>query len=479
MKETAKETSKEKKFMDWFTEILQTAEIYDYRYPVKGCGVWLPYGFKLRELTLKILRELLNETGHSETLFPLLIPENMLQKESEHIAKFEEEVYWVTRGGLNDLKVKYALRPTSETAIYPMFSLWIRSHRDLPVKIYQVVNVFRYETKTTRPIIRVREVMSFKEAHTAHATKEEAEKQVEEAVQIYSKFFDKLALPYLILKRPEWDKFAGAEYSIAFDTIMPNGKRLQIGTIHYLGQTFSKPFEIKYEDVNGQQKYVYQTCYGISGRPIAALIAIHADERGLTLPPNIAPIQAVIIPIYTKENREKVMGYCKEVFSLLKDNGFRVKLDNAEDETPGSKYYKWELRGVPIRVEIGEREVEKSEVTVFRRDKLERRSVKRGEIIGELKKLEKEIHLNLKERAWGKMREKIRLTRTLREVIKTVEEGKIAMAPWCGKNSCIKEIENETGFNVLGTPLNVEPPAENCFNCQKEAEKIIYIGKSY
>jgi len=224
-------------FSEWFDWVISEGEFYDYgRYPLKGVGIWLPYGFKLRQAIIDIIRQLLNNTGHEEVLFPMLIPEGLLKKESEHIKGFEEEVYWVTKGGSEDLDVKLSLRPTSEAAITFMESLWIKSYKQLPKKYYQIVSIFRYETKATRPMIRLREVTTFKEAHTIHSTFEDAENQVKEAIEIYKKFFDILGIPYLISQRPEWDKFPGAVKTYAFDTIMPDGKTLQIGTVHHLGQ---------------------------------------------------------------------------------------------------------------------------------------------------------------------------------------------------------------------------------------------------
>ena len=225
-------------FSEWFHDILEEAEIIDMRYPVKGMHVWLPQGFKIRKYTLNILRNILDE-DHEEVLFPLLIPEDELAKEAIHVKGFEDEVYWVTHGGLTKLNKKLALRPTSETAMYPMFSLWVRSHSDLPMKFYQVVNTFRYETKHTRPLIRVREITTFIEAHTVHINKEDTENQVNRAIEIYKMFFDSLGIPYVITTRPEWDKFPGADYTVAFDTLLNDGKTLQIGTVHNLGQTFA------------------------------------------------------------------------------------------------------------------------------------------------------------------------------------------------------------------------------------------------
>ena len=274
----------------------------DVRYPVKGLYVWFPFGFDVRKRTYAIIRELLDK-DHKEALFPLLIPENEFMKEAEHIKGFENEVYWVTHGGKNELDVKLALRPTSETAIYPMYKVWVRSHADLPIKIYQIVNTFRYETKHTRPLIRLREITSFKEAHTVHATWDEAAKQVEEATRIYQEFYRRLAIPTIVSKRPEWDKFPGADYTMAVDTLMPDNKTLQIGTAHHLGSNFAKTFDIKYEDINGEQVLAHQTCYGISERSIAALISIHGDDKGLVFPPEVAPDAGRSYPYYFREKR--------------------------------------------------------------------------------------------------------------------------------------------------------------------------------
>ena len=304
-------------FSEWFHNILEEAEIIDTRYPIKGMHVWLPQGFKIRKHTLNILKAILDE-DHEEVLFPLLIPEDELAKEAIHVKGFEEEVYWVTHGGLSELNEKLALRPTSETAMYPMFSLWVRNHSDLPMKYYQVVNTFRYETKHTRPLIRVREITTFKEAHTVHATAEETEQQVKDAVKIYKKFFDMLGIPYSVSKRPEWDKFPGALYTVAFDTIMPDGKTLQIGTVHNLGQTFAKTFDITYETATGEHEYVYQTCYGLSDRVIASVIGIHGDKSGLCMPPDIAPYQVVIVPIIFKKGGEEVLEFCRNLEEKLK-----------------------------------------------------------------------------------------------------------------------------------------------------------------
>jgi len=459
-----------KDFTDWFERALVEAELVDARYPVKGMCVWLPYGMKLRTLVLGILRDLLEQSGHREVLFPLLIPEDQLAKEAEHIRGFENQVFWVTRGGGEDLDVKLALRPTSETAMYPMFSLWIRSHTDLPLKVYQVVSVFRCETKMTKPLIRVREVTTFKEAHTVHATAEEAERQVREAVEIYKKFFDSLGIPYLITRRPPWDTFAGAEYSIAFDTLSPEGKTLQIGTVHNLGQKFSRVFGIEYLDRDGSHKLAYQTCYGISERVIASLIFVHGDELGPCFPPSVAPVQVVVVPIPFEGCDPLPLS--QEAEQELRKAGLRVELD-AGEQRPGEKFYKWDRKGVPLRVEVGPKEVEGRKVTCVARDTRERMEVPLEELGTRVKEILRQIEERLKQRAWEKMKERIAEVRSLEEV---KGEGKVFRFFWCGKRECAERLEAQTGVSVLGQ--EVEGKEGNCLVCG-ERGKSSFLAKSY
>ncbi len=434
-------------FSEWYSEILEKAKIYDVRYPVKGCGCYLPYGFKIREKVLEVIRKKLNEKGHEECLFPMLVPETFLMKEAEHIKGFEDEVFWVTHGGKEELGEKLALRPTSETVIYPIMREHIKSHGDLPIKIYQIVNCFRYETKHTRPLIRVREIMTFKEAHTFHASKEECLDQVKEAVEIYKEIFDELEIPYLICRRPEWDKFPGGEFTIAFDTILPSGKALQIGTVHNLGQNFAKTFDIKFETKEGKQDYVYQSCYGISDRVIASVLAIHGDENGLVLPSNVAPIQIVIIPLIFKNTKDKVLTKSNEIRIELEKHGYRVKLDSREDIRPGKKYYEYEYIGVPIRIEIGPKDLEEEKVVVFRRDTKEKVKVSLNDLIKELNKIIKEYDQNLKNRAKEKFESMIVVVNSIEE-IKNID-GKVILIPF-DKKIYNEELEEKTGLKVLG-----------------------------
>jgi len=434
-------------FSEWYHELLKTGELIDVRYPVKGMNVWYPFGFALKRNVYDQMRELL-DVDHQETQFPLLIPETEFMKEAEHIKGFEDEVYWVTHGGTSPLDIKLALRPTSETAIYPMFKLWIRSHADLPLKIYQIVNTFRYETKHTRPLIRLREISSFKEAHTAHATWEEAAEQVEEALRIYAKFYQNLAIPFLFVKRPSWDKFPGSDYSIALDSIMPDGRTLQIGTAHLLGTNFATTYEITYENMEGEQDYVNQTCYGVSERCIAALVAIHGDDKGLVLPWSVAPVQVVIVPILFKE-KEKTLEVCSEIQKKLAAAGIRVKVDES-DERPGAKFYKWELKGVPFRIEIGPRDIKQGVVVLARRDG-KKRTVLMGELLDSIFEEAKDLHNLMQDKAQEFMKSKIKDCRSIEEAKEQTQIG-VARMGWCGSEDCGHQLEDEIGAAMLGEP---------------------------
>jgi len=478
-----KSTSKESKqaklprkedFSEWYHELLMTAEIIDNRYPVKGMCVWFPFGFAIRKSVYAIIRELL-DPDHQETQFPLMIPENEFMKEAQHIKGFEDEVYWVTCGGTAPLEVKLALRPTSETAIYPMFKLWIRSHADLPLRIYQIVNTFRYETKHTRPLIRLREITSFKEAHTVHATWEDAAEQVETAISRYSQFYRRLALPFLVSRRPSWDKFPGADYTTAIDVIMPDGKTLQVGTAHHLGSTFAKTYEITYEDEGGEQKLVSQTCYGISERCIAALISVHGDEKGLALPWEVAPVQVAIVPILLGD-KDRVLAVCRELKDSLAAERIRVQLDTS-DERPGAKFYKWEMKGVPIRLEVGPRDIEKGAVTLVRRDGI-KKTVPMDGLARAIAAEAEELQAALYEKARGIHDSKIKAVSTIEEARAQTEAG-VALVPWCGEVDCGHQLEDQVGANMLGEPQYQSFSEAPCAVCGKKNAGRTYMARQY
>ncbi len=467
-------------FSVWFGDVLQDADIMDTRYPVKGLYVWLPYGMRLRNRVFSILRGLHEDKGHQEVQFPLLIPETLFQKEADHIKGFGGQVYWVTHGGHEKLDVKLALRPTSETSMYPMFALWIRTHADLPIKVYQVVNIFRYESKMTKPMIRLREVTTFKEAHTAHATEAEAEAQVREAVGIYKHFYDQLGVPYVVSKRPPWDTFAGAHYSIAFDTLTPDGKALQIGTVHNLGQNFAKVYGLKYEDADGKHQHVYQTCYGISERSVASVIMAHGDDSGLCLPPNVAPTQIVVVPIPFKEKETPVEAVALKLKEGLSAAGLRVQLDD-RDIRPGNKFYYWERRGVPLRLEVGPNDVENDQVTAVRRDTGEKLAVPMKSVKAKAEQMLLQITEALREQAAKALRDSVKDAadaEAARELLK--KHGGIVRLPWCGGEPCGKDIADKTGGEMLGEEIDSSPSESAvCPVCSKQAKINALVAKTY
>ena len=465
-------------FSAWFNDLLWRAEIMDVRYPVKGLYVWYPHGFAIRKFVYQRLRDLLDR-DHQETLFPLLIPEQEFMKEAEHIKGFEDEVYWVTHGGTTPLDVKLALRPTSETAIYPMYALWVRSHADLPMKYYQIVNTFRYETKQTRPLIRLREITSFMESHTVHATWDEAEAQVEYELALTREFYDWFCIPIIISKRPDWDKFPGADYTIAVDAIMPNGKTLQIGTVHHLGTHFSKTFSITYEDKNGEQQLANQTCYGISERSIAALISLHGDDKGLILPPAAAPIQAVIIPITIGKRHEDVMAAAQKLEKDLTAAGFRVKLDTREMR-PGAKYYWWELRGVPLRLELGPRDLDAGQIMVVTRTG-EKSPIELATAPDGVKTVLGDITEAIRTRAEDHTRSHLSHVATMDGLNAALDAGKVAVVHWCQDRGCGNAIEEKTNASILGTDVRSEYITDTegtCIACGKRG-KATLVGRAY
>ena len=474
---------KEENFSEWYSQVVQKAELADIRYNVKGFLVHMPWSVRIMKLMYKLFEEELERKGHQPVLFPSVIPESFLKKEREH-AEFSAEVFWVTEGGSDykKLEEKLALRPTSETCMYTMFSLWIRGWRDLPLKVYQSCQVWRYESYT-RPFIRGREFYWI-EAHNAFRTKEDAEKQVEEDMEITENVIHKkLCIPFLFFKRPEHDKFKGAVHTFASDTLMPDGKALQLPSTHFLGQNFSKAFGIKFMDKDGKEKYVWQTCYGPSiWRILGALIAIHGDDKGLILPPEVSPYHAIIVPIYYKESeRKKVFKKVDEILEKLKNN-FRVEADKRLEFTPGWKFNHWELKGVPLRIEIGPKDLEKNEVVLVRRDTKEKIRVKEDEIeekVGEILKL---IEENLRKRAEEFFKSRINEAKSFEELKKILnEKGGFVKINWCGEVKCAEKIKIETnGGTIRGTLFKKEEKVKGkCIVCKKKSKFLVYVAKQY
>jgi len=473
-----------KNFSEWFDRVLFEGEFYDYgRYPVKGVGVWMPYGFSIRQNVVHLIRRMLNSTGHEEILLPLLIPQELLSRETQHIKGFESEVFWVTKGGSQDLDVKVSLRPTSEVAITYMESLWLNSYKQLPKKYYQIVSVFRYETKATRPMIRLREITTFKEAHTVHETYDDAQRQVEEAISIYTKFFDELGIPYVLSERPEWDRFAGALHTYALDTVMPDGKVIQIGTAHHLGQNFTKALDFKIQRRDGTLSHPHQTSYGISDRVIAVLIAINGDDHGPVITPKVAPVKVVVIPIPSKDNEETtklIMDYATKVSKTLNEAGIETTVDLDPEKTPGEKYYTWELKGVPLRIEIGPRELENNRIFLKRRDNFQGRSYQLEEVVKATEENLECMFNDLKSKAWDFLRENLRYEKDPEKAKMVLEKsGGIVELPWCGENSCGIKLEEITDARVLGYPPEGRNVNDPCSVCGKPSKTVLRVAKTY
>ena len=457
--------------------MVERAALSDKRYPIKGMNVWTPYGWKIMRFVDTFIRRELDATGHDEVCFPLLIPETEFKKEKDHIKGFDSEVYWVTHAGLNELDVRLVVRPTSETAMYPMFALWVRSHQDLPLKTYQIVNTFRYETKQTRPFIRVREIHFF-ESHTCHDSEEDAQRQIEEDLEILRRIMKELCLPYFLLRRTEWDKFPGAHYTVGIDTVMPNYRTLQLGSVHHYRTNFSVPYDITYEDENGEHKHVHQTTYGMSERLLGALISVHGDDDGLVLPPAVAPFQAVIVPILSKKNAEEVTAAAEGLRDELAAGGIRVKLDDRDDR-PGSKFYDWEIKGVPLRLELGGRDIESNVVTFARRDTSEKGTIGLESLVPGVKLILDTIMHDMEAKAWEFQNSSVRHIESADEIPKEdTAEQRVYSFGWCGCDECGHAFEDAHDIKILGTPYIPEEFEGKCIICGKPTKTKAYAART-
>ena len=475
---------KSENFSEWYTQVLKKAELADIRFNVKGFLVHMPWSVGAMKLMYRAFEEELEKSGHQPLMLPSVIPESNFEREKKH-AKFKAEVFWITEVGSEKRKLeeRLALRPTSETAFYQMYSLWVRSWRDLPMKRYQSCQVWRHETKATRPFIRGREFWWI-EAHDAFATREEAEAQVKEDAEITERVMHKLfGIPFLFFQRPEHDKFQGAVHTYAADTVMPDGKVLQLPSTHFLGQNFAKAFDIKFVDEDGEEKHVWQTCYGPAiWRIFGAIVAIHGDDKGLILPPEVAPIQVVVIPIFFKGKEQVVLKKAKSIERAIVNGGVRAKVDEVEEHTPGWKYNYWELKGTPLRIEIGPRDVEKGQVILVRRDTGDKMTVKGEELLEKIRKVLVDIQGNLMRRADESFKMKISEAKNVKELKNWLEKkGGLVRVNWCGEEECADLIKSETGGGEIKGTLfgKEEKPSGKCIRCENKAKQVVYIGKTF
>ena len=472
---------KEKDFSNWFSEILQKTEISDIRYGVKGFVVIRSWGARIMEKMYRIYESALQKTGHEPSFFPTVIPEENFKKESGHVEGFTPEVFWLEQKQGDD---KLALRPTSETAFYEMYNQWIRSYRDLPFKLYQRANIFRFETKATRPLIRSREFW-WLEAHNCYATKKEAENQVIEDINMTESVMHKVfGVPFLPMKRPEWDKFPGAEYTIGSDCIMPDGKIIQQPSTHMLGQHFSKAFNVKFKDKNEKENYVWQTCYGPAiSRILASILATHGDNNGLILPYSLSPYNLVIVPMHSSSKDKEIKDCCDKVSLEFSNNNINSIIYDSE-KRPGEKFFYWEMKGVPFRIEIGEKELENDEVTLFIRDTKEKIKLKLENLSEDIKNLGAEYDTRLIERADSFFNKKVISCKDKAEIKKALESGNIAKFSYCSRGKdgekCAFYVEKELQARVMGTLTGSNEEAKGkCPFCGKKAEVVVYAGKSY
>jgi prolyl-tRNA synthetase len=471
-------------FSEWYTEITKEAKLCDLRYNVKGFVVFMPWSVMSMKKMYDIYEEELERTNHVPAWFPALIPESNFHKESQHVEGFTPEVFWVEKAGDNKLEERLAMRPTSETAMYQMYSLWIQGKSDLPLKIYHPSQVWRYETKATRPFIRSREFYWI-ESHDAFATRAEAEAQVKEDMEMSQNvIFGEFGVPFIFFERPQWDKFPGALFTYAADTMMPDGRVLQLPSTHLLGQNFAKPFDVKYLDENGKSEYCWQTCYGPAiSRIYAAVISVHGDDSGLVLPFSLAPVQVVVVPIIKKGSEEKIEKKAKEIVAMLKAAGIRAQADFTEN-TPGFKYNEWEMKGVSFRVEIGAREAEGGELSVARRDNKSKHKVKESELAKWIASEANVMLSDMKKKSQAEFDAKLSKADDMKTLASELELGKLVAAPFCSNDKegekCADVVKEKTAGNVRGTRFDRhEKPHGNCVVCGKKANALVYIARQY
>ena len=478
-KEVGITVSKSEDFSEWYTQVVIKSELADYA-PVKGLIVLRPDGYSIWESIKESLDKKLKETGHRNGFLPILIPESLLGKEKKHFEGFNPEVFWVTHSGDSEIGDKLALRPTSETLAYSLFSKWIRSWRDLPLKINFWNSALRAEIKGTKPFLRTSEFL-WQEGHTVHATKDEAEKEVADILELYKKTIEEeLAVPVITGKKSEKDKFVGAIYTDTLESLMPDGKALQMGTSHFLGENFSKPFDVKYLDDNNTETFAWQTSWGVSWRLIGGMIMTHGDDKGLVLPPKIAPIQVVIIPIYYSDDEKgNVIQKANQIKDDLSKINLRVHLDDRDQLTPGFKFNDWEMKGIPIRIEIGPKDIAKNQLVLAKRHNQTKTSIDINsfteKISSELKNIQKEMF----DAAKKILDERVVRVSEYQQFKKELEDGKMIDCSWCGNQTCEDKIKEETSADLRVIPFNRQQKSETCIYCKNSGTTNALFAKGY
>jgi len=464
--------AKKEDFPEWLSQVLQLSGIIDNRYDVKSMFVWLPYGYDIMLRIKQLWDDEFKANGIKEMHFPLMVPIKYAKQNAGWWDGFKDEGFWAGKKN----KQEFILRPTGEPAMYPMFSLWIRGLTDLPLRIYETVFSYRYETKQTRPLIRDREIGPWYEIHTCHATKKEAEQEIQIHKKINDKIWEFLAIKPLLIRKPKWECFPGAEGALEYYTLMPNGKVLENGSLNNLGQAYAKKFNIKFKDKDEKEKYVWQTCTGNGERYLVAIIAQHGDDSGLILPPNISPVQVIIIPIYTTKNKKKIIKKAEDIKKQLKD--IRVEID-FRDMSVGSKFYDSELKGIPLRIEFGEKEIKEKSVVLFLRHTKKRIKIRGGDLKNEVEKQLKKIHSELLKNSENQLKKSIIEAKKPEDIKRAANNKKIAKIYWCESEKCYDKIMTlKKGIELIGSSTENHTQGE-CIICKKKTKNKAYVASSY
>lgn len=471
-------TPQQEDFSRWYIDVIKKAELMDYS-PVRGCIVFRPDGYEIWEHIKDELDRRFKETGHRNAYFPLFIPESFFQKEKEHVEGFNPELPWVTEAGGEQLEEKLAIRPTSETMIGHMYAKWIQSYRDLPVLINQWANVVRWE-KRTLPFLRTSEFL-WQEGHTAHETEAEAREETMRMLTIYREFVeDYLAIPVIEGQKTPSEKFAGAVDTFSIEAMMKDGRAVQAGTSHYLGTNFSVAFDIQFLGRENELEYAHTTSWGVSTRLIGSLIMVHGDDRGLVLPPKVAPTQVIMIPIGPAKLRDQVVGRADELFAELKQAGIRVRMDDRSDISPGWKFNEYEMRGVPVRLEIGPRDMENGVCVLVSRVSGEKRIVEQSKLAEEVKRMLDDVHQEMYERAREFRDDHFYSVGTIDEMKALMEEKRgFTLAGWCGSDACEKHVKDETGATSRNIPFAAQESKKTCLVCGEEAKHTVVFARAY
>ena len=478
-KEIGITVTKNDDFSEWYTQVVLKAELADYA-PVKGLIVLRPDGYSIWESIRSALDEKFRKEGIRNGFLPVLIPESLLGKEKKHFAGFKPEAFWVTHSGNNEIGDRLALRPTSETLAYSMYSKWIKSWRDLPLKINFWNTALRAEIKATKPFLRNSEFL-WQEGHTVHTTPKEAEEEVMKILDIYKKTVEEeLAIPVITGKKSEKEKFVGAVYTTTMESLMPDGKALQMGTSHFLGQNFAKPFDVKFSDKDNVENYAWQTSWGVSWRLIGAMIMVHGDNKGLVLPPKVSPIQVVIVPIYYSEaDAKKVIEKANEIEKILLDKKIRVHVDRRSELTPGFKFHDWELKGIPLRIEIGPKDIVKKKVVIATRHNQEKTDLAIDKIDGEINVILEKIQNEMFDAAKKMLQERSRSVDDYEKFKEELEKGGFLYAPWCGDENCEEKIKEETGAEIRVIPFDGKNQNTKCVYCGKSSSITSIFARGY